>query len=310
MVRTPRRRLGVASLVLLCLSPTARAASPVASNQEYAPDPASVQRYGPAYQYPQAGWIVLHVEGEPYDRGYQHGRLLADEIADYIKTVAAAHGPKAPAEAWQTMRTLVGALFLRRYDEEYLEEMKGIADGAAAAGATVDGRKIDLVDVVAVNSEIETSFLDAAVGATATGLEGRCYTEPKLDGAPRSAPPEHCSAFAATGPATADGKIVFGHITMFGLASVRHFNVWLDVKPAKGHRVFMQTYPGGIQSGMDYYFNDAGLLVAETTIDQTKFDIDGRALASRIRKALQYADSIDDAVKVLAESNNGLNTNE
>ena len=28
---------------------------------------------------------------------------------------------------------------------------------------------------------------------------------------------EHCSAFAATGPATADGKIVFGHITMFGL---------------------------------------------------------------------------------------------
>ena len=32
-----------------------------------------------------------------------------------------------------------------------------------------------------------------------------------------------------------------------------HFNVWLDVKPAQGHRVLMQTYPGGIQSGMDYY---------------------------------------------------------
>ena len=37
----------------------------------------------------------------------------------------------------------------------------------------------------------------------------------------------------------------------------------------------MQTYPGGIQSGMDYYLNDAGLLVAETTIAQTRFDITG-----------------------------------
>src|SRR5207302_4116593 len=122
--------------------------------------------------------------------------------------------------------------------------------------------------------------------------------------------PMHCSAFAATGPATADGKIVFGHITMFSLYPANFYNVWLDVKPAKGHRVFMQSYPGGIQSGMDYYFNDAGLLVCETTIGQTKFDINGDALASRIRKTLQYADSIDEAVAILGHANNGLYTNE
>src|SRR5512139_2053281 len=29
----------------------------------------------------QGGWILLHVEGEPYARGYQHGYLLAEEIA-------------------------------------------------------------------------------------------------------------------------------------------------------------------------------------------------------------------------------------
>ena len=97
---------------------------------------------------------------------------------------------------------------------------------------------------------------------------------------------------------------------MFSLFMVRHFNVWLDVKPSRGHRVLMQTYPGGIQSGMDYYMNDAGLLVAETTIAQTKFDLDGQALASRIRKVLQYADSIDDAVEILTTANNGLYTNE
>jgi hypothetical protein len=97
---------------------------------------------------------------------------------------------------------------------------------------------------------------------------------------------------------------------MFSLYPSNHYNVWLDVKPAKGHRVFMQTYPGGIQSGMDYYFNDAGILCSETTIGQTKFDITGMALASRIRKALQYADSIDKACEILTEGNNGLYTNE
>ena len=98
---------------------------------------------------------------------------------------------------------------------------------------------------------------------------------------------------------------------MFSLYFVRHFNVWLDVKPDKGHRVLMQTYPGGIQSGMDYYLNDAGLLVAETTINQTKFDINGTALASRIRKALQYA-RLDRRGRRRSSrtANNGLYTNE
>ena len=97
---------------------------------------------------------------------------------------------------------------------------------------------------------------------------------------------------------------------MFGLYPSGFYNVWLDVKPARGHRVLMQTYPGGIQSGLDYYQNDAGLLVCETTLAQTRFDITGLAVASRIRQALQYADNIDKAVEILKEGNNGLYTNE
>ncbi len=119
-----------------------------------------------------------------------------------------------------------------------------------------------------------------------------------------------CSAFAATGPATADGKIVFGHITMFGLYPSLFYNVWIDVKGPKGHRVIMQSYPGGIQSGLDYYMNDAGLLISETTLAQTRFDIKGMTVASRIRQAIQYADSIDKAVAILKAGNNGLYTNE
>ncbi len=276
---------------------------------DFEPDPRSVQRYGPAYRYPQAGWIVLHVEGEPYERGVQHGRLLAPEIAAHVRCFAAVQSPKAPAEGWKHTRTLCNALFLRRYDAEFLKEMKGIADGASAAGARFDGRPIDLLDIVALNSWPEVDTLDSALDATPTGLEGLRF---ELNGPrPKPAPkPMRCSAFAATGPATKDGKIVFGHVTMSYFYPATFYNVWLDVKPTKGHRVLMQSYPGGIQSGLDYYLNDAGLLVCETTLAQTRFEIKGLTVASRIRQALQYADSIDKAVSILKELNNGLYTNE
>jgi hypothetical protein len=296
------RYLALLLLAFVTATPTTRA-------DDFRPDPRTVQRWGPAYRYPQDGWIVLHVEGAPYERGVQHGRLLAPEIAAHVRCYAAVQTPDAPRQGWRHTRTLADALFLRRYDREYLEEMKGIADGAAAAGAKFDGRPIDLTDIVAINAWPEIETLSGGLDALPTGLEAvRFPTEaPKPKAEPK---PMHCSAFAATGPATADGKVVFGHITMFGLYPASFYNVWLDVRPARGHRVLMQSFPGGVQSGMDYYLNDAGLLVCETTIAQTRFDGTGMALASRIRQALQYADSIDKAVEILGKANNGLYTNE
>jgi hypothetical protein len=291
-------------LVLLAALPAFAADRPTT---DFRPDPASVQRYGTSYRYPQAGWIVLHIEGEPYERGFQHGKLLAEEIAGHVRCFAAMQSHKSPEDGWKQTRTLVNAIFLRRFDKEYMEEMKGIADGAAEAGARFGNRPIDLVDIAAINLWPEIDTLDSALDATPTGLEGRKFKDLRPMPATKE---DHCSAFAATGPATADGKIVFGHITMFALYPANFYNVWLDIKPAKGHRVMMQGYPGAIQSGMDYYMNDAGLLVCETTIRQTHFDIKGEALASRIRRALQYADDIDRAVEILKESNNGLYTNE
>jgi hypothetical protein len=275
----------------------------------FQPDPRTVERYGAGYRYPQAGWIVVHIEGAPYERGYQHGRLMGAEIADFVKCSAAMASATAPADGWRQTRSLADALFVRRYDREYLEEMRGIADGATDAGARFDGRPIDLVDVVALNSWAEILTLDSALGATPTGLEGIRFPRPAAKRMPAPVE-EHCSAFAATAPATADGKIVFGHITMFSLYPSLHYNVWLDVKPSAGHRVAMQTYPAGIQSGMDYYLNDAGLLVSETTLAQTQFNINGMAVGSRIRRALQYSDNIDQVADILRTNNNGLYTNE
>ena len=272
------------------------------------PAPASVIRFDKGCRYPQAGWIVLHIEGTSYERGIQHGRLMAPEIAAYLRCFALTLNDKAPAENWRHVRTLVNALLLRKFDPEFLEEMKGIADGATAAGARFDGQAIDVVDIAALNcwSEIET--LPAANAATPIGVEGLR----KTDALPARPMPgfERCSAFAATGPATADGKIVFGHVTMYDLYAANFANVWIDVKPAQGRRFVMSSFPGGIQSSMDFYINDAGILISETTLTQTRFNIDGMTCASRIRKAVQYADTIDKAVAYLVQDSNGLYTNE
>jgi hypothetical protein len=271
---------------------------------EHKPDPKTVKWYDKGYRYEQAGWVVLHIEGDPHARGYQHGRLLAAEIARYVVTLARERNPNDPAEGWKTVRTLTDALFLRKMDREVLEEMKGIADGAADAGAAFDGRKIDLLDIAGVNVWQELDTLEIALAATPTGLEGAKFTAP--------VPPkkDHCSAFAATGPATADGKVVFGHITMFGLHFGPYVNVWIDCKPAKGRRFAMQGFPGSVWSSQDYYQNDAGIVFCETTIDQTPFDPAGEPLTSRARRAIQYAESIDDVVKILSTRNNGLYSNE
>ncbi|HET6573306.1 MAG TPA: C45 family autoproteolytic acyltransferase/hydrolase [Fimbriiglobus sp.] len=297
------RRHPLCALVLLVGAVSADAAEP------FRPDPLVVRRYDAGYRYPQHGWTVLHIEGQPYDRGLQHGRLMAKEIETYIAALSEHRAAKEPAEYWALYRQLVGGLYLSRFDREHLEEMKGIADGAAAAGARVHGRPIDLTDVAGVNLWVELACLDDALRATPSAVADLTLAKPAP--APAPLPPEHhCSAFAATGPATADGKIVFGHITMWNLHQAAHFNVWLDVKPAKGHRVVMQTFPGGIYSGMDYYLNSAGLMLTETTLDQTRFEPDGTPLASRARRAMQYGNTIDDVVKDLTVKNNGLYTNE
>jgi len=273
------------------------------------PQRATMKSFGPGYRYPRAGWIYVHIEGEPYDRGYQHGYLMAHEIEQYIDRCAAQLDSKSKATAWNNGRTTANALFLRGFDQEILQEMKGIADGAAAAGAKYNGRTVDLIDIVTLNTITELGELNAAMPMTPTGLEGIGFRRPRVDPTTTDQH-DRCSAFAACGKATRDGKMVIGHVTWWPLTLAEQTNIMLDVQPTQGHRVLMQSYPGGIQSGTDWYQNDLGVVLTETTIDQTPFNMQGTPVAYRARKSIQYGDSIDKVVELLQTRNNGLYTNE
>jgi hypothetical protein len=275
------------------------------------PQKATLRTFGPAYRYPRGGWLYVHIEGAPYERGYQHGYLLAREIEQYIDRCAAQLDSKSRKTAWDNGRTTANALFLRGFDKEILTEMKGIAEGAAAAGAKVNGRTIDLVDVVTLNTITELGELRSAMPMTPSGLEGLNLMKPRYDPSKTDVPvTARCSAFAATGKATRDGKMVIAHVTMWPLTLAEQTNIMLDIVPTEGHRVLMQSYPGGIQSGTDWYQNDVGVVLTETTIEQSPFNMAGTPVAYRARKAIQYGDSVAKVVELLSTRNNGLYTNE
>lgn len=269
----------------------------------------TVKWFGPAFRYTDKGWTFVHIEGEPYQRGYQYGYLLSREIVTFIDKLALRQNGDSPRAGWNELRTLTDALLLRKYDKEYLEEMKGIADGAAKAGGAANGHPVDLLDIVTVNSAVDLGQLAGALNETATPLSGRSFNkeEEEANAVERL---HKCSSFLANGPATTDGTIVFAQLFMWGGYTGVHWDVICDVQPSRGRRLVYETFPGGIHSGADFYINDAGIMIGETTVMQTPFDMNGEPQSSRIRRAAQYGTSIDDVVRILTTGNNGLYTND
>ncbi len=41
-----------------------------------------------AYRVDRHGWIYLHIEGKPFERGFQRGFLTAYEIDEFLKTAS------------------------------------------------------------------------------------------------------------------------------------------------------------------------------------------------------------------------------
>src|SRR5271154_2259026 len=52
-----------------------------------------------AERHERAGWIYLHVEGGPRERGFQHGYLLSSEIAECLR-VHRAHWHHESSMEW------------------------------------------------------------------------------------------------------------------------------------------------------------------------------------------------------------------
>jgi hypothetical protein len=234
------------------------------------------------------GWIQVHLEGTAAEIGFQHGYLLANEIADAFKAVSAevVHEEK---HDWAFFRKAAEQTFWPHVEQEYRDEINGIAEGLKARGI-----KLDVWDLVAFNAWLEIPYYDKWHDkSTGTNSNG-------------AGPGDHCSAFVATGSYTKDGRIVIAHNNWTSYTSGERWNIIFEIVPAQGNRIIMDGMPGLIHSGDDFGINSAGLMITETTISGfTGFDPSGVPEFARARKAMQYANSIDDYARIMKEGNNG-----
>ena len=294
--------------------------------------------YGDACRYNIQGWIYVHIEGEPYDRGYQHGYLLYAEIADMIyrwsnvihnapfiphalsADVNSSRYENLSAAFWNQCRRLAMNIFWGSYPEEYKQEVRGIADGAKARGVEIYGRPITYEDILAMNEMYElmsimvnpqksVHLLRDVVNALSNIFPSLSGSEEELASAFSFS--HHCNGFAAVGDATKDGNIVISDTVWCGgwwytYYIAQRWNIILDIEPSQGHRMLIATSPGLIWSDEDYYQTDEGLAMIETTFVQGVYKLSGMPLAIRARMAMQYGDTIDDVISYMLTENTGV----
>ncbi len=229
------------------------------------------------------GWIPVRLQGGPAQIGFQHGYLLAPEIDDALRVMRLSL-PHDTKRDWAFLRKAAETILWPRIEEQYRQELRGMAEGLADRGV-----KADITDLVVLNANIELGY----------------YTD-VLDRKKTSSAPERCSAFVATGSWTRDGKVVIAHNNWSGYLEGARWNIIFDLRPEKGRRIFMDGFPGLIHSGDDFGMNSAGIIITETTISHFHgFDTSGVPEFVRARKAMQYSESIDDFARIMEEGNNG-----
>lgn len=104
---------------------------------------------------------VLHLWGSPYEMGYAHGTLCAEQVRELVGNLTGAVGefgvPMAMVDAaWAQMEPFV--------PERYLEEMRGLAEGAG-----LDLQQVHRAHAIPDLSEFHCTFFGAWGDATADG---------------------------------------------------------------------------------------------------------------------------------------------
>lgn len=221
-------------------------------------------------------WKHVVVSGTPREMGRAHGKSLKPFFKQVVRVLR--HLVKKEFKLSFNKYLADCAKFIKPAIEkpEYAyikEELEGIADGA---GISYDW-------LIAWNGYLSMATY---------------YEKPHI----------RCSAFIATGSATADGDILMAHSTHSDYMSGRLFNIIMDVNPDKGSGFRMQTAPGLICSSTDWFFCKTGIIGCETTITNLNYQPDfvkGVPYFLRVRQAMQFATTLDEFVNTMIQASAG-----
>jgi hypothetical protein len=223
------------------------------------------------------GWIIAHIYGEPFDRGFAHGYLLKNELERVLHVLPfiVKEQLEIPFDEYMKKSNQWIKPIVKTDFPEYYRELEGISKGCGMSRITVDF-------LIAWNA-----FLTL-------------YSYYK-DGQQ-----ERCSAFIACGNATENRDIVMCHNTHSDFATGQLLNVVLYITPNTGSPFVMQTSAGFIASTADWFLCATGIIGCETTISNIKYKPEmGTPYFCRIRQAMQYATTFDDFTKIMSDKNAG-----
>lgn len=219
------------------------------------------------------GWIRIKIDGNAFERGFAHGYLLSkelQEIKDTFEFIVKENGIFTSIASYEKYCRENITPNIQESFPEFFEEMQGISAGAIASG----------------NIEITFDFIVAWNALLST------YT----------IFPERCSAFISI----QDGNIIMAHNTHTDYLTGQKGNIIMEICPSNGNRMIMQTYPGYICSGTDWFMIENGIIGCECTISNINYTPKfGIPYFCRIRQAMQYGNSLDDYVKIMLEKNAG-----
>jgi hypothetical protein len=246
--------------------------------------------------YEKNGWLYVSVKGNPKERGYAYGYLIADEMKKVNKMLEFViyndYGRK-----WEYFievgKVLLKEKIMQLYPEFY-EEMLGVSEGLTAAGT-----KMNIDEIIAWNNYFLLTDYWYPNHHEEDGV--RILARPGGEGGAK----DRCSAFIANGDWTKDGKIVVGHNNFSNFVDGQFARIVLDINPTKGARMLIQGFPGWIWSGTDFFVTSKGIIGAETTIGGFLPYENNLPISCRIRQAMQYGNNLDDYVKYLVEGNSG-----
>lgn len=260
--------------------------------------------------YDLNGWKYISIRGKPRERGYTYGYYIATDFIEVQKMLNFVVYNDT-GEEWQYFidkgAELLKPTIMEKFSEFY-EEIEGITDGINAYArenglgqGDGHGDNVTTVDeVLAWNNSM--TLLD--YWYPNRGGDGTASSSRGARGEGGAA--DRCSAFIAVGNGvTEDGEIVVAHNNFSNFADGQWAHVVVDIYPENGERILMQTFPGWIWSGTDFFVTTAGIIGTETTIGGFLPFENKSPISCRIRQAMQYGRSLDEYVDTLLKDNSG-----
>ncbi|HOO57364.1 MAG TPA: C45 family autoproteolytic acyltransferase/hydrolase [bacterium] len=221
------------------------------------------------------GLKIVYLEGSPYDLGFQQGSMLKEDVnvvyttylndlvyEDWVKKYAILKGMSLAYKNPRKGMAKFAQNVVPHVPEYYLEEMKGLAEGAG-----LDYREV-------VNMMVHVDYFAILL----------------------------CSTLVASGPATLDGNLIEARNLDWASGAAKELDplsTMFVYKPDRGHAFMSILYPGIV--GALTAVNDAKLTVELNFSMATENGTEGFPAMLIVRHIAQNAATLDEAEALLRE---------